>query len=76
MSPDLIQQRLQAGLPNAVISVNSEDNIHFTAVVIDPGFRGLSRLSQHRMVYAVLEADLQENIHALQLTTQTPEEAK
>ena len=69
-----IQRQLHEKMPNADIRVESNDNIHFTATIVSEEFTGLSRLAQHRMVYAILAEDLKENIHALQLITQSPEE--
>tara|TARA_A100001035_G_scaffold93532_1_gene73343 strand:+ start:293 stop:529 length:237 start_codon:yes stop_codon:yes gene_type:complete len=69
-----IQRQLHEKMPNADIRVESNDNIHFTATIISDQFTGLSRLAQHRIVYAILAEDLKENIHALQLITQSPEE--
>ena len=76
MTPLDIQQQLQNRLPNADIQVESHDNIHFVATITAAEFSGLSRLAQHRMVYAILAEDLKENIHALQLITKTPEESE
>lgn len=75
MNPSDIEQQLRQKLPDATISVQSEDHIHFVATVVSQEFRGLSRLAQHRKIYAILQEDLKEKIHALQLITKTPEEA-
>ena len=42
---------------------------HFRATVIAPSFAGLSRIEQHRTVYAVFGADIGGPIHALSLET-------
>ena len=47
---------------------------HFDAVVVSTRFEGLGRVERHRLVYAAL-GDLRERrIHALALSTFTPEE--
>ena len=75
MNPSDIEQQLRQKLPDATISVQSEDHIHFVATIVSQEFRGLSRLAQHRKIYGILQEDLKEKIHALQLITKTPEEA-
>ena len=42
---------------------------HFRAEVVAPEFAGMSRIEQHRRVYAVFGADIGGPIHALSLVT-------
>jgi len=65
---------ISAGLPDAQVAVSGEDGVHFEAVVISPSFSGLPTLKRHRMVYATLGALMGNEIHALGLRTQSPEE--
>jgi stress-induced morphogen len=46
--------------------------VHFNARVVAEAFAGLSRIEQHRLVYAAFEGELGGAIHALQLKTETP----
>ncbi len=48
---------------------------HFNVKIVSPAFAGLSRVERQRRVYATLDAELKATVHALALTTQTPEEA-
>lgn len=48
---------------------------HFKVDIVAAAFAGKGRVERQRMVYAILEDELRERIHALQLTTRTPEEA-
>jgi BolA protein len=48
---------------------------HFDVVIIASGFAGKSRVERQRLVYGVLDAELKGPVHALGLTTLTPEEA-
>lgn len=48
---------------------------HFSVRVVSAAFAGKSRVERHRMVNTVLADELAGPVHALQLTTQTPEEA-
>jgi len=74
MHPDIIKERLQKNLPDATIQIQSDDHIHYRATVVSKQFQGLSKIAQHRLVYNALREELKEQIHALQLTTKTPEE--
>ena len=68
---DELKQRIEASIPGAVaevIDLNGTGD-HFRATVISPEFAGLSRIEQHRRVYAVFGADIGGPIHALSLET-------
>ena len=44
---------------------------HFRVKITSPAFTGMSRVAQHRAIYAALADDMQEGgIHALALETQ------
>ena len=47
---------------------------HFTVRIVSPAFSGLSRVARQRLVYQTLAAELATRVHALSLTTLTPEE--
>jgi stress-induced morphogen len=67
-----VKARIEATIPGATADVESQDNVHFNARVVAQAFSGLSRIEQHRLVYAVFEGELGGDIHALQLRTETP----
>lgn len=50
------------------------DGQHFEALIVSPLFQGKSRVQRHQLVYAVLGERMREEIHALSMTTLTPEE--
>ncbi len=75
MDSATIQQLIETGLPQAQVLVEGEDGTHFSATVICPSFVGLSSLQRHRAVYATLGDKMGGAIHALALTTLTPDEA-
>ncbi|MBE2318156.1 BolA family transcriptional regulator [Solirubrobacter sp. CPCC 204708] len=70
-STDDLKQRIEAAIPGSTAEVTdltgTED--HFRAIVIAPEFAGMSRIEQHRRVYAVFGADIGGPIHALSLVT-------
>ena len=75
MDAETIQNLIEAGLPGARAQVSGDDGVHFEATVVSEAFRGKLPLARHRMVYATLGEKMGGEIHALQLRTQTPEEA-
>lgn len=70
-----IEQMIQAGLPDAKVVVTGDDGVHFEAHVVCPSFSGKSTLQRHRLVYETLGKYMGNEIHALGLRTQAPEEA-
>jgi len=69
-----IEQMIRAGLPDATVTVTGDDGVHFEARVISPSFAGKPTLQRHRLVYATLGNLMGNEIHALGLRTETPEE--
>lgn len=47
---------------------------HFRVEVVSAAFAGQSRVARQRRVYDILAEELAGGVHALQLTTLTPEE--
>ena len=75
MDTRTIHDLIQSGLPDAEITVEGADGVHFEARVISPAFAGKLPLARHRMDYATLAEQMRNPIHALSLRTLTPEEA-
>jgi stress-induced morphogen len=67
---DELKQRIETAIPGAQASVESPDDVHFSAHVAAPAFAGLSRVQQHRMVYDIFTGELGSAIHALSLKTE------
>jgi BolA family transcriptional regulator, general stress-responsive regulator len=47
---------------------------HFAVTITSAGFAGLSRVARQRLVYDELKQELASGVHALSLTTLTPDE--
>jgi acid stress-induced BolA-like protein IbaG/YrbA len=71
-TPQELKERIEAGIPGASADV-SGDGHHFQAIVEAPGFAGLTRIAQHKMVYDVFGAEVGDRIHALSIQTKTAE---
>ncbi len=69
MTKQDIVELIQAGLPDAKVTVTGDDGQHFEAEIICASFAGKMPIAQHRMVYATLGEKMGREIHALQLTT-------
>jgi stress-induced morphogen len=67
---------IQTALPGATATVVDQGGgDHLFAEVVAPQFDGLSRIEQHRLVYAAVKTYLDDGtIHALALKTRTPED--
>lgn len=74
-----LRELIQSALPNATVIIRdlAGDGNHYAAEVIDESFRGMNRVQQQRIVYAALKGKMdgpQGELHALALTTKTPEQ--
>jgi len=83
----VMQRKLEDGLKPARLVINDdshrhaghaghnpEGESHFGIVVVADAFAGKSRVDRHRMVNALLADELAGRVHALALTTLTPDE--
>ena len=66
---------IEAALPGASAQiVDQGGGDHLAASVVAPQFAGLTRLEQHKLVYAAVQSRLDDgSIHALALKTRAPE---
>lgn len=74
MDSQKIEQLLRDAFPRADVSVTSDDNVHFSAKVVDAAFAGQSRVARHRSVHDAIGPELGREIHALTLLLKTPDE--
>ena len=76
LGPSEYQAMIEKALPGAQVQVEDHGGgDHLFAVVIAPQFTGLTRVEQHKLVYAAIQPYLDDgSIHALGLHTRAPEE--
>jgi stress-induced morphogen len=69
-----IEAMIKAGLPDAQVTITDlrGDGDHYAAHVVSGAFAGMSRVAQHKAVYAALGGRMGGVLHALQLTTSVP----
>jgi BolA protein len=52
-----------------------EGETHFAVTIVSAAFAGHSRVARQRLIYQTLAEELATRVHALSLTTLTPDEA-
>jgi stress-induced morphogen len=74
MAADDISAMIRTALPDAQITITdlAGDGDHYAAHVVSGAFVGISRVAQHKAVYAALGGRMGGVLHALQLTTAVP----
>ncbi|MES3517577.1 MAG: BolA family transcriptional regulator [Natronomonas sp.] len=77
MQPKDVEARIEAEIEGAEATVRrargEHDDDHLAATVVAAAFDGKSLVEQHEMVYDALGDAMTTSIHALELTTRTPE---
>jgi len=75
MPADQIESLIKSGIPDAFVEITdlAGDGDHYEARVVSETFRGLSRVQQQRRVYEALGGRMGTELHALKLTTATPD---
>ena len=70
-----IERLIKEALPDAQVQIRdlAGDGDHYAATVVSSAFKGLTRVKQHQMVYAALKGNMGGVLHALALTTGSPE---
>ena len=79
MTPDQLKARLETLAPgtHAEIMDLTGTQDHYQAVIISPLFDGKMMIEQHRMVYKIVQSEVDSGeLHALTLKTFTPEQYK
>ncbi|MCD2204356.1 BolA family protein [Halobacterium sp. KA-6] len=73
-----IEAIIEDEIPDAEATISrmrgEHDDDHLAATVVSPAFEGKRLVQQHQLVYDALDEHMTEEIHALELSTYTPEE--
>ena len=71
-----IQSLILKAIPDAQVNIRdmTGGGDHYEAVIVSSSFTGKTKVNRHRMVYGALQDAMVQRIHALALTTLTPEE--
>jgi stress-induced morphogen len=75
MPAEQIETLIREGIPDAIVEITdlAGDGDHYEARVVAESFRGLPRVKQHQRVYESLGGRMGTELHALKLTTATPD---
>ncbi len=75
MAAGEIEALIRQGIPDAHVEIIdlAGDGDHYEARVVAESFRGLPRVKQHQRVYEALGGRMGTELHALKLTTATPD---
>jgi stress-induced morphogen len=75
MAAGEIESLIRAEIPDAVVEIVdlAGDGDHYEARVVAESFRGLPRVKQHQRVYEALGGRMGNELHALKLSTATPD---
>jgi stress-induced morphogen len=70
-----IEELIRAGIPDARVEITdlAGDGDHYAARVVSESFRGMPHVRRHRLVYEALGGRMGGALHALQLSTATPD---
>ncbi|MCL7050370.1 hypothetical protein MKW94_023984 [Papaver nudicaule] len=83
-----IKQKLQSSLEASILEVedvsyqhaghaavkDGADETHFNVKIVSSKFDGQSLVKRHRMVYELLNDELESGLHAISIVAKTPQE--
>lgn len=77
MTPNQLKERIESLAPETraeVVDLTGTQD-HYQAMVVSPVFAGKMMVEQHRMIFGILQAEIDSGeVHALTLKTYTPEQ--
>jgi len=77
MDAEEVKATIESEIPESTATVTTprdpDDDKHYAVEVIAPAFEGKSLVDQHQLVHDALGEHLTRDIHAIELTTETPE---
>ena len=78
MDLEEIEHLIESSITDASAEVTQPrgpaDDDHLAATVVSPAFEGMSLVDRHELVYDALGDRMTDEIHAIELTTDTPAE--
>ena len=74
MNIEEIKNLIQKSIIGAEVIVNSDDNVHFEAIIISDLFIAKTLIQRHQMIYQSLGNKMDSEIHALSIKALTKEE--
>lgn len=79
MDPQQVKQILEEELPDSEVEVGRprgvEDDDHLSVTVVSSAFEGENLVDQHGIVFDALDEHMTTDVHALEITTYSPDQA-
>jgi acid stress-induced BolA-like protein IbaG/YrbA len=75
MNIEEIKNLIQKSIIGAEVIVNSDDNVHFEAIIISDLFIAKTLIQRHQMIYQSLGNKMDSEIHALSIKALTKDES-
>jgi len=74
ITPLEVEQIILAALPGSTVEVRDMTGTadHFDILVISKVFVGKPLMEQHKIIFAILDKEMKDRIHAVQIKTRTP----
>ena len=75
LARETIESLIREAFPDAAIELAdlAGDDDHWHLTVTSQVFAGKPRIAQHKLVYTALKGYMATTLHALQITTRTPD---
>jgi stress-induced morphogen len=73
---ELIEERVSEANAEVRTTREADEDAHFSAIVVSPEFEDIPIVDQHQLVHDALDELLTDEIHAIELTTLTPEQVE
>jgi len=74
MTPEEVKALIEAGMPEATVTVTG-DGSKFEATVVSADFEGKTMVQEQKLVYATVNQEITSGaLHALTIKAYTPEE--
>tara|TARA_B110000438_G_scaffold137071_1_gene132431 strand:- start:629 stop:859 length:231 start_codon:yes stop_codon:yes gene_type:complete len=75
MNIEEIKNLIQKSIIDSEVIVNSDDNVHFEAIIISDLFIDKTLIERHQMIYQSLGNKMDSEIHALSIKALTQAES-
>lgn len=74
ITPTEIEQMIRCVIPDAAVKVGDMTGTgdHFEILVVSKVFAGKPLIEQHKIVFSILEKEMNDRIHAVKLKTKPP----
>lgn len=74
ITPLEVEQIILAALPDSTVEVRDMTGTsdHFDILVVSKVFAGKPLMEQHKIIFAILDKEMKDRIHAVQIKTKVP----